>query len=150
MNADVVLRRASVQDLAAILAVERSGFTGEAFSRRQLRYLVTRSKGAVFVTVCAGRVTGYISLLTSARHGQGRVYSIAVKPEYRGQGIAERLMDAGLDFAREQGLNAVFLEVETGNRAARALYLKKGFVERCTKPGYYHNGADALSMVRHA
>ena len=87
----------------------RSAVGRAAFSRRQLRYLLSRAKGAVFVAACADRVLGYVSLLASARHGQGRIYSLAVEPGSRGQGLAERLADAALDWALAHGLTSVFL-----------------------------------------
>ena len=148
MTPAATIRRACLADLDGILAAEQAGFTDEAFSRRQLRYLVARAKGAVFVALRKGRVAGYISLLTHARPCRGRIYSLVVAPEHRGQGLAERLVDTALAFARQEGLPAVFLEVEPGNKAALALYRKKGFVERGLKPDYYHNGEPALSMVR--
>lgn len=148
MNPNAIIRRATIHDLEEILAVEKAGFTSEAFTRRQLRYLLTRARGIVLAAVSDNRTVGYLSLLTSARHGQARIYSLAVMPRCRGQGLAEGLVDAALAFAREKGLKAVFLEVEAGNLAALSLYRKKGFIEHGIKPRYYRNGTDALSMVR--
>ncbi len=148
MKPAATIRRATVHDLDGILAAERSGFTDEAFTRKQLRYLVTKAKGAVFAATIENEVAAYVSILSSSRHGQGRIYSLVVLPKFRGLGLAGKLVDAALAFAAEAGLKAVFLEVEADNLPALSLYRKKGFVERCAKPGYYRNGSDALSMVR--
>lgn len=146
MNKDAYCRKANLADLERITAIESGGFSKDCFSRRQLRYLIRDAKGVCFAAVLCGTVAGYISVLT--RKGKhGRIYSLAVAPEFRGRGIAELLVDTALDFLRAEGFRSVFLEVAVDNAAAIALYTKKGFAPRMTKPGYYHSGADARSMV---
>ncbi len=146
MNRKVLCRKADLEDLDRIAAIEAGGFREDFFSRRQLRYLIRDAKGACFAAVLHGTVAGYISLLT--RGGKnGRIYSLAVDPEFRGRGIAELLVETALDFSRREGLRAVFLEVAVDNAPAISLYRKKGFVIRSLKSGYYHSGGDAYSMV---
>lgn len=52
--------------------------------------------------------------------------SMAVFPDYRGQGVGTVLMNALIDHAGERGLRALSLSVEDNNRA-RALYERSGF-----------------------
>lgn len=141
-----LIRRAVAADLGSLLAIERTGFGGgDAFSRRQMRYLVLRAKGGVFVAECEGVAAGYVCVLLRPR--QGRIYSLAVDPARRGRGIAEALLVFGVEFARQAGAEAVFLEVGVGNGPAFSLYTKKGFATRGLRPGYYHDGTDAFSMA---
>lgn len=147
MKPPVSIRPAVPGDLAALLAVEQASFGADAFSRRQMRYLMTRAKGAFFIALRQGVPAGYISVLASARHRHGRIYSLAVDAAFRGQGVAEALLDRALDFARARSLRSVFLEVRPENKAAAALYGKKGFVKRAVIPDYYHDGGSADSMV---
>lgn len=147
MSLHIVCRKALAADLDRIMAIESRGFSEEAFSRRQLRYLMLRAKGAFFVAVLQDIVVGYISLLARRDH-KGRIYSLAVDQDYRGRGIAVKLIDIGIDFLCSQGMRAIFLEVAVDNFAAISLYEKKGFAKRTIKKAYYHSGADAYSMVR--
>ena len=170
---EAATRAASKDDLENILAIENSCFHEEAFSRRQMAYLIGQAKGIFYVATINGEngkgsdggknsknskndkdseggkdneMAGYISMVTSNLHNTGRIYSIAVAPQYRGHGIAMTLLDRALEYAKEAGLRAIFLEVRVENSAAISLYKKYGFSERAIKKDYYGPGGDALSM----
>ena len=53
---------------------------------------------------------------------------MAVAPHMRGKGISKLLMDACLQFARQENAQAVCLLTDDSLKAAMALYLKSGFV----------------------
>ena len=142
-----ILHSALPEDLDDIMKIEHTCFQEDAFSRYQMAYLVTHSKGIFLVARHAGEIVGYISFITSNRHNTGRIYSIAVAPGHRGTGIAEALIDESIGYAHEKKLRAIFLEVRTGNTAAIQLYRKKGFKEHSVKQNYYNDGAPAYSMV---
>lgn len=144
---DIVIRPAVRTDLAGILRIENACFGCDAFSRRQFRYLLSQARGIFRLALREDVPVAYMSMLTTARHPVGRIYSLAVVPECRGMKLAGRLMDEAIAYARSQGLEAVFLEVRTDNRPALSLYEKKGFVRHAVKKNYYPDGADAYSMV---
>ena len=146
MSQAIVCRKARIEDLERVLAIESQVFHADSFSRRQLRYLMQHAKGAFFVAVARGIVVGYISVLTRSNR-IGRIYSLAVDQEYRGKGIAELLIDTAVDFMHAQYIERIFLEVAVDNVAAISLYEKKHFIKRSIKPGYYDSGADAYSMI---
>lgn len=60
---------------------------------------------------------------------EGEFYldSLAVSNQYRGKGIASKLLDAAISRARELGLPAVGLLCDKGNPKAERLYTKVGF-----------------------
>ena len=72
------------------------------------------------------------------------LHNIAVSNEYRKNGIALKLMEKMLNFAKENKVKAVFLEVSSSNLPACNLYKKNGFVAQGTRKKYYPNGDDAL------
>ena len=58
-------------------------------------------------------------------------------------------MDAMLRLAVERGGDRVFLEVRAHNEPAKALYLKKGFVESYRRKNYYQGPTeDAIIMMK--
>jgi ribosomal-protein-alanine N-acetyltransferase len=72
------------------------------------------------------------------------ITAVAVHPDHRRQGIAQRLLEALEGLAREAGAERATLEVSSANGAATALYARLGFQEVAVRRGYYRNGDDAL------
>lgn len=56
-------------------------------------------------------------------------FDIAVRPENRRQGLAQRLMKAGAAWAAQKGAVFPWLQVSSENTGAQALYRTLGFVE---------------------
>lgn len=64
----------------------------------------------------------------AGRHpAEARILSIGVLPEFRGQGLGSRLLEAGLSYLKTRGVEKVRLEVRPGNLAAVRLYKNHGF-----------------------
>ncbi len=55
------------------------------------------------------------------------VHDVVVLPDYRGQGIAERMLETVAQMARERGACKLTLEVLAGNAGAIQLYQRIGF-----------------------
>lgn len=76
------------------------------------------------------------------------IVNIAVDPAWRCRGIASRLLQAALQDARKKHSISCSLEVRRGNRPARALYARAGFVQAGIRKNYYaETGEDALVLV---
>ena len=133
MNPAVGIRPATAGDLDAVECVERRSFPeGEAFTRRQLRYLLTHAQGASYAATRDGAVVGYISLLMRRTAQNLRIYSVAVDPAARGCGAGQALLDAAIALARRLGLREVTLEVRTDNDSAIRLYAPQRLPPRKT------------------
>jgi tRNA threonylcarbamoyladenosine biosynthesis protein TsaB len=65
------------------------------------------------------------------------LYSIAVKPSHRRQGLAQILFNAGAAWAREVGKTRCLLEVRVSNTSAIQLYEKLGFKRDGIRKNYY-------------
>ncbi len=57
---------------------------------------------------------------------RGVLFSVYVQPEYRGLGLAKKLVEAVLDFAKSQ-VEQVHLTVTVGNDGAKKIYESLGF-----------------------
>lgn len=93
----------------------------------------------------ANRIAGYIV----ARLGAHEIHinNVAVRPEYRRQGIGAALLNHVLEEGRRLKAITAFLEVRAGNSLAQALYKKCGFTSVGRRPGYYSTPPeDALIM----
>lgn len=128
--------------LSEIAALEQLCFSepwGEASLREEL------GQGLFLVAVEGGAVAGYVGCQTVL--DEGYITNVAVFPEYRRQGIAERLLTTL--FERAAGLTFITLEVRASNTPALALYEKLGFVRVGERRGYYRSPKeDAVLLTR--
>ena len=133
-------------DLAEVMTIENVSFPTpwtEAMIMRELETPHSLHR----VAEREGRVAGYlISWLTPP---EAMIMSVAVHPDLRGQGIGRALLEDSFRFFSQARLEAVWLEVRTGNLTAQALYQKFGFREVYRRRGYYHDtGEDAIVMMK--
>ena len=81
-------------------------------------------------------------ILARAAVGEAEILTLAVAPPARRQGRARALIRAAATHALKLGAGTLFLEVATGNAAARALYAGLGFAPVGLRKAYYA-GQDA-------
>lgn len=80
--------------------------------------------------------------------GEGYVYNIAVKKEYRGQKIGQMLVQKLIDYSVSKNLEFLSLEVRESNTAAINLYNKMGFKTLGKRKGFYSDPKeDAFIMT---
>ena len=92
------------------------------------------------------KVAGYAGL--QAVLDEGYIDNVAVRPNCRKQGIADRLLDVFCRFGQEH-LAFLTLEVRPSNTAAVALYEKHGFQEVGRRKNYYEAPQeDALLLTK--
>jgi ribosomal-protein-alanine N-acetyltransferase len=92
------------------------------------------------------RLAGYIV----ARIGANEIHinNVAVRQRYRRQGMGLNLLDRILAEGRRRTVDAAFLELRAGNKAALALYEKCGFRISSQRKKYYSDPVeDALVMT---
>ena len=95
----------------------------------------------------ADRVVGYAGVQVIL--DEGYITNIAVRPECRRQGIAAKLLQVFMDFAKANQLSFLTLEVRASNYDAIALYGSRGFRSMGRRKNYYeHPKEDALIMTR--
>ncbi len=79
---------------------------------------------------------------------EGCLEKIAVRAEYRRQGVAQAILDSFLRYGRER-LAFITLEVREDNEAAIQLYMKNGFAQVGRRTNYYSEvHKDAILMTR--
>ncbi|KPQ14458.1 MAG: ribosomal-protein-alanine N-acetyltransferase [Rhodobacteraceae bacterium HLUCCO18] len=96
------------------------------------------------------RPDGFALLRVSGEEAE--LLSLDVLPEARRRGLGSEILREALHEAQARGACEVYLEVDTENAAALALYDRAGFVTRGTRKRYYRKPdgtwGDALVMAR--
>lgn len=145
---DPVVRRATPDDLDAIMALETSTFVNDAWSPALMAAELENSTAYYLVaTADDGEVVAYCGMLAPIGSPDSDVQTITVAPAWRRRGIARDLMLRMLAEAIDRGARETFLEVRVDNPGAQTLYESLGFEGIAVRPRYYMpDGVDALVM----
>ncbi len=125
------LRRALEGDRASVLAVDAASFSD--FWRLDdwsLQDAIDATPSARFRVGLGprGEIAGYA--VCGRTHRRGYVQRLAVAPAWRGRGYGSALVLDGLRWMRRRGAEKAVVNTQMDNQAARALYLRLGFVEQ--------------------
>lgn len=132
--------------LDEVVELERVCFP-DPWSRNMLKEELENDLAAFLVALDEqGAVAGYAGLQVVL--DEGYILNVAVRPDCRRQGVAGRLLQVFLDFARGNKLAFLTLEVRASNYAAIALYGSRGFRGVGRRKNYYeHPREDAVIMT---
>jgi len=133
------IRPAIPADIPALLALEKCAVTAAHWSEEQYHaaFLNTTVSRIALVIEHESQVEGF--LIARAVEHEWEIENVAVAGPARRRGHGTRLLGSFLDMARNQGAQAVFLEVRESNFAARRLYEKWAFVESGVRRRYYRD-----------
>ena len=133
--------------LDEVAELERVCFT-TPWSRNMLAEELDNSLSAFLVALDDNdKVAGYAGL--QAVLDEGYITNVAVRPDCRRQGIAGKLLQVFLDFAKGNHLAFLSLEVRASNYDAIALYGSRGFRSVGRRKNYYeHPREDAIIMTK--
>ncbi len=140
----LAVRPAQSADLEGLVALENASFATDKLSRRSFRHWLSSDHRALLLAEWAGLVAGYILIIYHPGTRLARIYSLAVAPQLRGNGIAKTLMLAGEQAARDDGRLYLRLEVSVDNMPAIRLYEALGFQKFGLYRDYYQDHKDAL------
>lgn len=131
-SAESIATLDDIDDLAR-LAIE----AGETTWRAETFYPACRgdSRERAFVVRTNNEIVAYCVMALEV--DECSLYSIAVKPSHRRQGLAQSLFSTGALWARETGKTRCLLEVRVSNTGAIRLYEKLGFIRDGIRKNYY-------------
>ncbi len=153
----VLIRNAVPSDLVALVALERE--TAEAPHWAEIEYSaivnVDREVDAL-VRRCLLIAEGESGLLGFAvgkaigtgKDTVGELESVVVKETARRAGVGKALCEAIVAWSRQQGAQALELEVRAGSKGVIALYSGLGFVVTGRRLAYYQWQVDADVLTR--
>lgn len=145
----ILVRPATVEDLAQLVMLEEACFTADRLSRRSFYHLLRKGHALFRVAELPdGQLLGYALVLLHGTSSLSRLYSLAVLPGQRGAKLGARLLLEVEEAARDEGCAYVRLEVRRDNAAAIALYHRAGYRDIGVWNAYYDDHVDALRMEK--
>jgi ribosomal protein S18 acetylase RimI-like enzyme len=147
------IRNATPDDFERIVELENLCFPKKhAYTRRQLRYLLTKANSTVLVETTSTLVRGFLIILYRRDTTVAGLETINVDPVFWKKGIGLRLLSAAEELLRKKGIRIIRLEVAITNQAAIKLYEHAGFQKTMLLKKYYHynhdGSRDAFRMVK--
>ena len=142
----VILRKMTLDDVEQVIAIDQMSFSLPWPTSSFHFELTDNPASRCWVADLDGRVVGMVVawLIVDEIH----IATIATHPDFRKQGIGEKLLSFTLQSAKDEGALTSFLEVRESNDAAIMMYHKFGYVESGRREGYYKdNGEDAILMT---
>lgn len=94
-----------------------------------------------FVAKIDNKVIGFISFSHTL---DIEIEAIAVDVYYTNKGVATLLLNKCFEFAKQNNIKNIFLEVRESNQKAINLYIKNGFYKTNSRERYYDNLEDAI------
>ena len=132
------------EDIDALTGLENACFT-EFWSQGQILGSMSRTDFCgVIAETDTKQAVGY--LLGACLFEDAEIARIAVKEDYRKQGVGKALISEFFTIVKEKGAERVFLEVRKSNAPAVSLYKHCGFLPTRVRERYYVDGEDALEM----
>ncbi len=138
-----IIRKFRPPDFPWVIDIERKVFN-EHDPFFYMQFYETCSDGFIVAEI-NGFVVGFIVGFT-ASETTGRIFSLAVLPEYRNRGIGSALLKEIIDVFRENKVAEIILEVRAGNVKAKRFYERHGFYQTGIAKKYYSGGEDAFLM----
>lgn len=144
-----MIREAKLEDLDYLVEIENRSFSTDRFSRRNLKYLLTKANATTLVSSENGKIRGYVMVLFNRGTSLARLYSLGVDPEIRGCGIGAKLLNAAEQDALSNDCVTMRLEVRKDNSYAIKLYAENGYRKFDAVPDYYEDHMEALRLEKH-
>jgi [ribosomal protein S18]-alanine N-acetyltransferase len=138
------------EDIDQVLAIEQVSFSmpwsRNLFLSEFRSPLVSTLLVALADDPLLRNVIGYIVFWIAA--DEMHILNLATAPGQRRQGVAKKLVLAGLKRAHQKGATRAFLEVRASNTTAQKLYADLGFTGTSMRREYYDSPVeDAVVMV---
>lgn len=142
------IRPATLADVENLIKLEDVCFETDRLGKRSFRHFITSPTSSCVVATHFHGVVASIIILFRINSPRARLYSLAVAPSARGNGIAGKLIQHVEREISRRCLHSLTLEVAETNQVAIHLYSKFGFTPLRTIKNYYENGENAIRMIK--
>ena len=132
------------RDLPRILRIEDAAFGADAWPAELFEEYARTSPKLFLVAMLGRKLVGYS--IGCLRRQTAELASIGVLPDYRGRGVATKLLKVTLRKVRREGAKSMWLMVRRDNEKAIRLYRSLGFEHEATVRRYYEDGSSGSRM----
>jgi ribosomal protein S18 acetylase RimI-like enzyme len=136
---DVRIQTATPKLLDKLYDIEKLSFQHEAFSKREIGYLLRDYNSISLVARADGNIVAFAIGRMEQEGGTlfGHIFTLETLPSHRRIGIAKKLLNELETLFAERGAVESRLEVREDNAAAISLYEKLGYKRVGRLEGYY-------------
>ena len=126
---DLKIETATIKVLDELYALEDTCFDQEAFSKRQIAYLLTDYNTVALMAKVEGSIAGFVIAQVEVEENTefGHIITLNVAPKHRHQKIATNLLKEIEGILKRKGITESRLEVREDNHAAMKLYKTLGY-----------------------
>lgn len=148
------VRAMEAQDLDSVLVMAAESVEAPHWNRLDYEQIVLAMPSDTLlrcglVAESGGKLAGFAVTRWLRQEATADVEGLFVQPEYRRQGIGNRLLGACMAWAADAGASTMRLEVRASNTAAHALYRLHGFSPAGIRRAYYSAPVED-ALVLHA
>jgi ribosomal-protein-alanine acetyltransferase len=121
---EVKIETATLRLLDQLYKIEEKCFDQEAFSKRQIAYLLTDYNTIALVAKTNSEIAGFIIVQVEVEENTefGHIITINVAPNFRRQKIATKMLHEIENLLKQKGISECRLEVREDNHTAIKLY----------------------------
>lgn len=131
---DVTIRYMEEKDLHKVAEIEKEIFS-QPWSEEGFRSSMTSNSTIYLVAEEAREVCGYCGLLQAL--DEADITNVAMQKDFRGRGIAGKMLTELMKLGEEKGITGFTLEVRKSNGPALRLYQKLGFEIAGIRKNFY-------------
>lgn len=133
-TSELIIRQMMETDISEVFEIEQLTFS-DPWSREDFQDSLKEQNNGYLVAEVDGHIAGFCGYWGIV--GEGYIYNVAVREEYRRQNIGFRMLDFMLTEAKSRGITSFTLEVRQSNEAAIRLYKRLGFESAGIRKDFY-------------
>lgn len=134
------------EHIEALAEIENESFS-KPWSVKSFKSELTSPSSVFFVAVEKDAPIGCISMNNAL--GEGFISKVMVRKDCRGNGVGKKLLEWLVNYAKENDMFSLTLEVRQSNKVAQGLYLAFGFKEVGKRKNFYSfPDEDAIIMTK--
>ncbi len=136
---EIKIESASIRLLDKLYEIEEQCFDQEAFTKRQISYLLTDYNTIALVAKANSDIAGFVIVQVEVENDRvfGHIITINVPPAYRRKGIGTKMLKEIEGLLKQKGITECQLEVREDNSDALKLYQSIGYQKMGKLDNYY-------------
>ena len=146
MEENIIVRLMEETDIMQLVSIEKECFS-MPWSEQSFRDSYALPYAYFFVAEVNGYIAGYAGLYRVADDGD--ITNVAVSHTYRRKGVAKKIMENLLQFAKDEGMTGITLEVRESNAPAIALYENFGFKRIGIRKNFYEKPIESAIIYQY-